>query len=173
MSEPLREPKGARLAIGALSRATGIPVETLRTWETRYGFPVPDRRPSGHRVYALSTIPRLKRIAEALARGHRARQVVSASDADLKLLLAYGTISQLGFMVAVFGWGTPAAMVAGCLMLLAHGAFKASGFMVVGIIDHQYGTRDVRRLPAPTAGGCPRPARSCLRTPRPAECRPG
>ena len=88
MPETARDPRGARLAIGALSRATGIPVETLRTWEIRYGFPVPERRPSGHRVYALSTIPRLKRIAEALARGHRARQVVPASDADLRQLLA-------------------------------------------------------------------------------------
>jgi multicomponent Na+:H+ antiporter subunit A len=68
---------------------------------------------------------------------------------DLKLLLAYGTVSQLGFMIAVFGWGTPAAMVGGCTMLLAHGAFKAAAFMVVGILDHQYGTRDVRRLPPP------------------------
>jgi len=62
MREPSGETKGARLSIGALSRATGIPVETLRTWEGRYGFPVPERRPSGHRVYALSTIPRLRRI---------------------------------------------------------------------------------------------------------------
>jgi methanogenic corrinoid protein MtbC1 len=91
MPEPVRDAKGARLSIGALSRATGIPVETLRTWESRYGFPVPERRPSGHRVYALSTVPRLRRIAEALARGHRARQVVPASDAVLRELLAAHT----------------------------------------------------------------------------------
>ena len=88
MPEPGHETKGARLSIGALSRATGIPVETLRTWESRYGFPVPERRPSGHRVYPLSIAPRLRRIAEALARGHRAGQVVPASDADLRQLLA-------------------------------------------------------------------------------------
>lgn len=87
MPEPTLAPKGARLSIGALSRATGIPVETLRTWESRYGFPVPERRTSGHRVYALSTVPRLRRVAEALARGHRARQVVPASEADLQQLL--------------------------------------------------------------------------------------
>src|SRR5688572_10299378 len=81
-------PTGARLSIGALARATGVPVETLRTWENRYGFPVPERLPSGHRLYPLSTVPRLQRVAEALARGHRARQVVSASDADLQKLLA-------------------------------------------------------------------------------------
>jgi DNA-binding transcriptional MerR regulator len=88
MPERARGAMGARLSIGALSRATGIPVETLRTWEGRYGFPVPERRPSGHRVYALSTVPRLRRIAEALARGHRARQVVPASESDLQQLLA-------------------------------------------------------------------------------------
>src|SRR5512140_3688228 len=85
---PGDESNGARLSIGALSRATGIPVETLRTWESRYGFPVPERRPSGHRVYSLSTVARLRRIAEALAGGHRARQVVPASEADLQKLLA-------------------------------------------------------------------------------------
>jgi DNA-binding transcriptional MerR regulator len=69
-----------QLSIGALSRATGIPVETLRTWEHRYGFPAPERRPSGHRVYSRAIVPRLRRISEAIARGHRAGQVVSASD---------------------------------------------------------------------------------------------
>jgi methanogenic corrinoid protein MtbC1 len=75
------------LSIGALSRATAIPVETLRTWERRYGYPVPERKPSGHRVYPLHSVPRLRRIAEALARGHRASQVVGASDTDLRALL--------------------------------------------------------------------------------------
>jgi len=71
---------------------------------------------------------------------------------DLKLLLALGTVSQLGFMTAVFGWGTPEAMAAGCVLLLGHGAFKAAAFMVVGIVDHQRGTRDVRLLPRPGPG---------------------
>lgn len=75
------------LSIGALSSATGIPVDTIRTWERRYGFPVADRKPSGHRVYALSTVPRLRRIAQAMARGHRAAEVVSASDGALEALL--------------------------------------------------------------------------------------
>lgn len=79
---------GGRLSIGALSRATSIPVETLRTWERRYGFPVPERKPSGHRVYPLSSIGRLRRIAEALSRGHRAREAVSASETELGALLA-------------------------------------------------------------------------------------
>jgi DNA-binding transcriptional MerR regulator/methanogenic corrinoid protein MtbC1 len=78
---------GARLSIGALARATGIPVETLRTWELRYGFPVPERKPSGHRVYPLASVARLRRIAEALSRGHRAGEVVAASDESLAALL--------------------------------------------------------------------------------------
>ena len=78
----------AWLSIGALSRATGVAVETLRTWESRYGFPVPERKPSGHRVYPLSAVPRLRRIAQALALGHRAGQVVAASDGALGQLLA-------------------------------------------------------------------------------------
>jgi DNA-binding transcriptional MerR regulator/methylmalonyl-CoA mutase cobalamin-binding subunit len=76
-----------KLSIGALSRATGIPIETLRTWERRYGFPVPERKPSGHRVYSLASVPRLRRIAEALGRGHRAAEVVTATEADLSQLL--------------------------------------------------------------------------------------
>ena len=67
---------------------------------------------------------------------------------DLKVLLAHGTVSQLGFMVAIFGLGTPEAEVAGAVLLLAHGAFKATGFMVVGILDHQFGTRDLRCIPS-------------------------
>jgi methanogenic corrinoid protein MtbC1 len=78
----------AWLSIGALARATGIAVETLRTWESRYGFPRPERKPSGHRLYPLTAVPRLRRIAQALALGHRAGQVVGVSEAALGQLLA-------------------------------------------------------------------------------------
>ena len=78
---------GAKLSIGALSRAAEISVETLRTWERRYGYPVPERKASGHRVYPLESVPRLRRIAQVLAGGHRAHEVVPASDADLAALL--------------------------------------------------------------------------------------
>jgi multicomponent Na+:H+ antiporter subunit A len=66
---------------------------------------------------------------------------------DLKLLLAFGTISQLGFMMVLFGVGTEAATLAGCAVILAHALFKGTLFMVVGIVDHGTGTRDIRRLP--------------------------
>jgi methanogenic corrinoid protein MtbC1 len=75
------------LSIGALSTATGIPIDTIRTWERRYGFPVPERKPSGQRIYPLATVPRLRRAAQAIAQGHRAAQVVPASERVLEALL--------------------------------------------------------------------------------------
>ncbi|MFE5670834.1 Na+/H+ antiporter subunit A [Agromyces sp. NPDC056523] len=65
---------------------------------------------------------------------------------DLKLLLAYGTVSQLGFLVMVVGQGTRDAALAGTALLLAHALFKAALFLTVGIVDHAAGTRDWRRL---------------------------
>ncbi|WP_433317427.1 Na+/H+ antiporter subunit A [Micromonospora chersina] len=65
---------------------------------------------------------------------------------DLKLLLAYGTVSQLGLLTVVLGAGTPKAALAGVAMLLAHALFKAALFLVVGILDHSAGSRDLRDL---------------------------
>jgi multicomponent Na+:H+ antiporter subunit A len=65
---------------------------------------------------------------------------------DIKLLLAYGTVSQLGFLLIIVSVGTRAAAVAGLAMLVAHALFKAALFLVVGIVDHQTGTRDLRKL---------------------------
>jgi multicomponent Na+:H+ antiporter subunit A len=66
---------------------------------------------------------------------------------DLKLLLAFGTVSQLGLLMVLFGAGTPGTATAGWVLLLAHAAFKGALFMVVGVIDHQTGTRDTRHIP--------------------------
>jgi multicomponent Na+:H+ antiporter subunit A len=71
---------------------------------------------------------------------------------DLKVLLAHGTVSQLGFMILLFGLGTTATITAGCALVLGHAVFKATLFMVVGILDHQTGTRDLRSLPPLGAG---------------------
>ena len=65
---------------------------------------------------------------------------------DLKGLLAYSTISHLGLITLLFGLGTPMAVVAGLFHILNHATFKASLFMAAGIIDHETGTRDMRRL---------------------------
>jgi multicomponent Na+:H+ antiporter subunit A len=71
---------------------------------------------------------------------------------DLKLLLAFGTVSQLGLLIVLFGAGVPAAATAGWVLLAAHAAFKATLFLVVGIIDHQTSTRDIREIPPLGAG---------------------
>jgi len=65
---------------------------------------------------------------------------------DAKLALAHGTVSQLGFLMVLLGLGTPATTYAGVAMLLAHALFKASLFLSVGVVDHEAGTRDMRRL---------------------------
>lgn len=65
---------------------------------------------------------------------------------DLKLLLAYGTVSQLGFLLVVVSFGTATAALAGVALVLAHALFKSALFLVVGITDHRAGTRDLRKL---------------------------
>lgn len=65
---------------------------------------------------------------------------------DLKLILAYGTVSQLGFIISVVGIGTREALLAGLALTVAHSLFKATLFMTVGAIDHTTGTRDIRKL---------------------------
>ncbi|AQQ16114.1 Na(+)/H(+) antiporter subunit A [Corynebacterium glaucum] len=65
---------------------------------------------------------------------------------DLKLILAYGTVSQLGFITAVIGIGSREATMAGLALTFGHSLFKATLFMVVGAIDHATGTRDIRKL---------------------------
>ncbi len=65
---------------------------------------------------------------------------------DLKLLLAFGTVSQLGLLVVLVGLGTQAVALGGLALLGAHAMFKASLFLVVGIVDDAAGTRDLRQL---------------------------
>jgi len=65
---------------------------------------------------------------------------------DLKGLLAYSTISHLGLITLLFGMDNALAVVAGVFHILNHATFKASLFMAAGIIDHETGSRDMRRL---------------------------
>ena len=65
---------------------------------------------------------------------------------DLKLLLAFGTVSQLGFLMVIVGYGSGTAALAGLALLLAHALFKSTLFLAVGVIDHDAGTRDLRAL---------------------------
>ncbi|GAA2019561.1 multicomponent Na+:H+ antiporter subunit A [Nakamurella flavida] len=72
--------------------------------------------------------------------------VVALRQRDLKLLLAYGTVSQLGLMTLLIGTGNPDALLGGLAMLIAHATFKAALFFVVGVIDTSAGTRDLTKL---------------------------
>ena len=65
---------------------------------------------------------------------------------DLKGLLAYSTISHLGLITLLFGLDTQLAAVAAVFHIINHATFKASLFMAAGIIDHETGSRDMRRI---------------------------
>ncbi len=65
---------------------------------------------------------------------------------DLKGLLAYSTISHLGLITTMLSLGSPLATVAAIFHMVNHATFKASLFMAAGIIDHEAGTRDMRKL---------------------------
>lgn len=72
--------------------------------------------------------------------------VFAMQKTDLKKLTAYSTVSQLGWIVATIGVGTPYAMAAALVHTAAHALFKSSLFMIAGVVDHQAGSRDIRRL---------------------------
>jgi multicomponent K+:H+ antiporter subunit A len=65
---------------------------------------------------------------------------------DFKGLLAYSTVSHLGLITLLFGLSTPLSVVAGVFHIINHAIFKASLFMAAGIIDHECGTRNMRRV---------------------------
>jgi multicomponent Na+:H+ antiporter subunit A len=65
---------------------------------------------------------------------------------DLKGILAYSTISALGILVFLIGIGTQAALIAAAVFIVVHALYKASLFLITGIIDHETGTRDVTQL---------------------------
>ncbi|UNK70828.1 Na+/H+ antiporter subunit A [Microbacterium sp. H1-D42] len=67
-------------------------------------------------------------------------------ETDLKRILAFGTVSQLGFFSVVVGYGTPAAALAGLALVIGHALFKSALFLIVGVIDRQLSTRDIDEL---------------------------
>jgi methanogenic corrinoid protein MtbC1 len=89
MSSPLP----LHLSIGALSRATGVPVNTLRTWERRYGVPSADRTDGGHRLYPPDTVEHLRLVVQALDAGHRPGQVLSVPPESLRSLLVTAPVA--------------------------------------------------------------------------------
>ncbi|MCV9997778.1 putative monovalent cation/H+ antiporter subunit A [Pararhizobium sp. YC-54] len=72
--------------------------------------------------------------------------LLAVRQTDLKLMLAYTTMSSLGLLVLLTGFGAPHAIEAAVLYLVAHSLFKGALFMVAGIIDHETGARDITRL---------------------------
>lgn len=78
--------------------------------------------------------------------------LLAVRQTDLKLMLAYTTVSSLGLLVMLTGFGSDHAIEAAVLYLVAHSLFKGALFMVAGIIDHETGTRDVTKLRRPAQG---------------------
>ncbi|WP_405415799.1 proton-conducting transporter membrane subunit [Pseudonocardia alni] len=72
--------------------------------------------------------------------------VFALQRSDLKEMLAYSTISQLGLLVAVIGVGTTTALLAASARVVTHALFKSAGFMTVGLVERRAGTRDLREL---------------------------
>ncbi len=72
--------------------------------------------------------------------------VQALRETDLKRILAFGTVSQLGFFTVVVGFGTQATALAGLALVIAHALFKSALFLIVGIIDRQLSTRDITEL---------------------------
>ncbi|WP_306600926.1 proton-conducting transporter membrane subunit [Geothrix sp. 21YS21S-2] len=72
--------------------------------------------------------------------------LLALAQKDLKRLLAYSTVSQIGYMMLGLGLGTPLAVAAGLLHCLNHGLFKGGLFLCAGAVQHATGTRDMDRL---------------------------
>ena len=161
---PTRRPERSRasavalLLVGARQQvragATAL-LAARRNGRPDAGQRVPARRRDGQgrRLPRRAADPRFRRRAALAAHGRdpRRRHLLLAGwravrEYDLKLILAFGTVSQLGFITLLVGAGGGNLMLAGLALLFAHALFKAALFMVVGIIDHSTGTRDIRRL---------------------------
>ncbi|RVU34176.1 monovalent cation/H+ antiporter subunit A [Hwanghaeella grinnelliae] len=72
--------------------------------------------------------------------------VIALFKDDLKALLAFSTVSHLGLITMLLGFGTPLAAVAAVFHIINHATFKAALFMTAGIVDHEAHTRDIKRL---------------------------
>lgn len=128
-----------RLSIGALSRATGVPVERLRTWERRYGFPRPDRKPSGQRVYRAGLVERIRMISRAIREGLRPAEAVAASDPELRAYL--GLVTGLPSVPAV----EPASAVppGDALPSLVEAVMGFDGRLLAGILESLRAEQDL------------------------------
>ena len=99
--------------------------------------------PAFHDVVAWNVVLIVAGLITAFVGGFLALQ-----QPDLKKLMAYSTVSQLGLIVTVIGVGTELAILAAIVHTIAHALFKSGLFMMVGVIDHSVHTRELRRMPA-------------------------
>jgi DNA-binding transcriptional MerR regulator len=74
------------LSIAAVERDTGLSKDTLRVWERRYGFPTPERDPTGERAYRLEEVEKLRLVKRLLDAGHRPGRIVPLGLAQLQAL---------------------------------------------------------------------------------------
>jgi DNA-binding transcriptional MerR regulator len=73
-------------SIGAVERDTGLGKDTLRVWERRYGFPMPERDANGERVYSAEDVAKLRLLKRLLDRGHRPGKIIHRDLAELQAL---------------------------------------------------------------------------------------
>ena len=106
------------------------------------GLPGGPLRPGLPRHHLLARGPHRRRTPHDTT--WAARQALEGT--DVKLILAYGTVSQLGFMTMMASFGDRDVTTAAVALLLGHSMFKGTLFLTVGIIDHRVGTRDLRKL---------------------------
>lgn len=81
------------ISIGGLAAGSGVPVETIRNWETRYGFPRPTRLNSGHRRYEMAIIERLKKIKVLVDMGYKPSLAVNLDGNELNSLMLSGGVT--------------------------------------------------------------------------------
>jgi len=114
------------LSIAAVERETGLGKDTLRAWERRYGFPVPQRDPAGTRGYPRALVDRLAKIRRALLAGQRPGRLLALPPAELDALLAS--------LEAAPGAGTPGLDIAeGLAALRAGGASALRHWFTLGL----------------------------------------
>lgn len=99
--------------------------------------------PAFHDVLAWNVLLIVAGLITAFVGGY-----LALAQPDLKKLMAYSTVSQLGLIVAVIGVGSEYAIQAAILHTIAHALFKSGLFMMVGVLDHAVHTRELRRMPA-------------------------
>ncbi len=83
-------------AISAVERETGLSKDTLRMWERRYGFPLPERDGKGERTYSAEQVARLRHLCRLVHTGHRPGQVVPLVPDALERLLATAASAEIG-----------------------------------------------------------------------------